>query len=348
MGRGGGHGGGGGGHHSSGGFRSSGGGGGSHRSSSGFSRSSINRSSRPSGSYHNNYSYGRGYHNTYVYAPGGRYRRPYRSNAGGIGCLSFIILMLVVFIIMGVISSGKSSEGVSFSQIDEQVVAAEAEKYYNKELKQADNAMLLYITNSKKLDDEYPYVWYGDKAGRFVQKNLDRFWSIYDSHYDDDLGYQLDYTLTEFAAALKGSDEKIPEIPFKGSFKDIAEDNLGWVDSPERVEKGAKALYDATNVQFYVVTVNYDKIPSVVKAQEEKSAKIRNVLLVVVVISVGIIAFVVIKGNRDKKKAEEQKKLEEEIKIINTPLDEMAGTAGGSVVDDLLKKYDSDEKTPVK
>lgn len=354
MGRGGGHGGGGGGHHRSGGHSSFSGG--SHRSSGFGGRSSYSggyRSYRGPGynpyrstSYRSSY----GYTNSYGYSSGayGSGMPVYRRNSvGGIGCLTVVAMFILFLIVVGFISTGTSKKGVSFSQIDEKVVAQSCEEYYTKVLKSPANAMLLYVPYSDKKDDEYPYVWYGDNAARFVEPSLDQFWSYYDSYYDYDMGYQLNRTLISYSKYLEGTKEKIEQKPFISDYDVIASDSLNYIDSKELFIDGAKTLYDTTNIQFYVVTADYDTLPAVKEAKQERNAKITKAFVIILLAGAGVFSGVLVSKQVKKKKAEEQKKLEEEIKILNTPLDEMAGVEFESDnVDDLLKKYQSTEKQP--
>lgn len=362
MGRGGGHGGGGGGsHRSHSSSRSSfGGSHSSHHSSSHSSWSSSSHSSWSSSNHSSWSSYSRpSYHS---YSSYNTYRTPYRRsypgnyspstnyNTRGNGCLgSTIAIIIMIMIATTLISYFADNNGeVSSWNIDEDIVAKSCQQYYMEEVGGKDNAMVLYTTYSEEFDEEYYYVWYGDDASRFVASTLGEFIDIYDSNYDDDLGFQLGRTLSTYADVLKSMGYDPIEVgKFESDTSKIINDNLDWCDTDSNVIDSARKLYDASGVQFYVATVNYDTLPIIKQAKQEKRATLGKVLVTILVVGgVTVASTVFVKANK-KKKAEKQKKLEEEIRILNTPLDEMAGQAGGNTVDDLMKKYEKASRDSV-
>lgn len=306
--------------------------------SSGF-RSSAPRSTGPRRSPGGNPPPGRhmgprpGYHGAPPPPPprrryyGGGYRR-----SSGCGSFAAVLLLLIIFVIIIAVQSCSSVFGTE-KQINDDTVADNCKEYYEKNFEDRGDVFLLYITYSYKLEEEYYYVWYGASCTRFAEESLDDFNELYWYYYDDDLGKQLANTLRDYTEQLTQINaDKVEGKSFKSKCYD---DNLGWIDSSNKLSEAAEELHDATGIQFFVVTVNYDKLDG---------AKTDNTVVWVVVIvaaAVVILVYMILRYSKKKKELKNQE-MEQQIKILNTPLEEF-GTSDD--IDNLTKKYDESDSS---
>lgn len=328
-----------------GGFRggSRGGGGGGSRMSrgGGSSRSSGPRSSGPGRSFGGNPPPPRGGHmgpgpGHYGAPPPPPPRRPYYGGgyrrSSGCSTIAAFFLVLIIFVIIIVMQSCSSIFGVE-SQINEDTVADNCKAYYADNFGDRGDVFLMYIAYSDKLEEEYDYVWYGASCARFADDTWRDFIDLYAKYYDDDLGWQLANALGDYTKELAQHDtEKIDGKSFKSK---CYEDNLGWIDSKSKLSDAAEELYDATGIQFYVVIADYDKLDG---------AKTDNtVIWVVLIICIGVVilVYMILKHSRKKKELKNQE-MEQQIKILNTPLEEF-GTSDN--IDNLAKKYDESDSS---
>lgn len=320
MGRGGGgggHGGGGGGHHGGGGFHSS-----RSHSSSGFGRSSSSGFHHSSSYHHHHYySYPR-FRRTVYYGGTGR---GVSTSAGNPGCLTvFICIFILLFVC---VSLSKCSFAGHKAYIDEEVVGAQSEAYFNDNFKGNENVFLFYIAYSDNLDDEYQYIRYGSETESIMDMTYDRFFDYYRMNYNDDVGIQLTNALADFYNnEISGKFEPVKKN-VKFSSKMIY-DELGWIDSKNMLQTTANSFYDYTGIQFATAVVNYDKLPG---ANTDNTK-----IFIVFIISAGVVVGIYI-GYRwwKKKKEQKNKEAEDAIRILNTPLDQF------NSINNLTQKYDS-------
>lgn len=336
MGRGGGFGGGGhsggghsggfggGGHHSGGfsggGHHSGGYGGGSHGGPRGGGFHGGPGGPPPGGPHHHHHWYG-GY-----YGEGPR--------RGGCGSSLLGLVIIIIWFILAFIGSCSMNSGNS-SQIDESKVEHAAQSYMSGI--DNDSAMLIYIAATKS--DEYDYACYGNAAEDFVGDTLSDFWTYFDDNYSNDVGKQIKNTLLDYGNLFdsEGYEKIEPEEAYKSC---LIKDELGYIDSETSMDKAAEEFYNKTGIQVYVFVQDYSEISS-----DSGSSNVLKVFLIgVVVIAAGTGIFIAVKKKSDKKRAEKLKQMEEEARILNTPLDDLAKEAGGSEMDDLFKKYDDMDK----
>lgn len=315
----------------SGGFRGSGGGG-SHSSGSrgGFHGGHTHGvgGPPPGGGFHG------GYHRPHHHVYYGGYGHGYRTGSGCSTTFSMVFIILLIFVIFA-LQSCSAIFGVE-SEINAQVVAEECIEYYEENFGDRSDVFLMYIAYSDNLDMEYDYVWYGADVVRYCDDNLNTFFDLYEDNIRDDVGQQLALTLDSYNSIL--SSMNVDKVKGKSFNDNCYEDNLGWLDSKSLLSEAAKDLHDETGIQFYVVTAQYDKM---------SGAKTDNTgvwVTFVIVAAAIIIGYVIFKYSK-KKKEQKNKELEQQIKILNTPLDEFGDL---NSIDNLAKKYDeqssSDDK----
>lgn len=314
---------------SHGGGRSGGGG----RSSSSFGRSSS--SSFRSGRSSSRGGYGappppprRGYG---APPPPPPRRRGYYHRNTASGCssiVSFVFLVILILIIFLFYACNSLYGTEKYINLD--VVQKNAEKFYDKEFGDRGDVFLFYITYSDKLDKEEIYTVWGSDCERYVANTYETFIDLYDKYYRDDVGIQLADALDDYTALLSTMvmGDKIEGDRFISKCYD---DGLGYIDSKSRLSDSAERLYDATGIQFFVVTEKYDGLSG---AKTSNTAAIVITVIVVIGIAAVIIIKKVIKENRERKKEE----MEEQLKILNTPLETFGSE---NDIDNLAKKYDN-------
>lgn len=332
---------GGGGGHSSGGH-----GGGSHHHSSHHSSSSFS-SSRSSSSYHSGprgggYSSRPGYGGGYGYGPrnyGPRYSggygygrpvppppgpRPYRRASSGAGCGGFIALLIIAFIFMCIVAAVSDSGVGSVSGSN---LAEYAEQQYKSVFNGREDGMLMVITE----DDEGEIV-YGTKANGIMDRYVDKMWDFYDANYNDDLGKQIKGMFFDTVNEINKDGGVTKVKSDKGFDNSCYKDHLNWVDTKSNLVDGAKAFYDATGIQPYIMFV---KNKSVNQATNKSSGVLKTLIIALAVIIVISILFSWWK-KRVAQKNKEQQDLEN---ILSTPLESF----GSTPMDDLKDKYDNNQ-----
>ena len=307
-------------------------GGGSHRSSHGHSvsHSSTRRSSYSSRPRSYGYS-----------TPRPPRRRTYYSNSpasAGSGCASgcttamlmpFIMFLLVIFIFIALANSCSSSSGSKAVMTDD-VVNDAAENYYTKQYGSREDIFLFYVAYSEVKDTEIQIIKYGDDAARIVGANYEYFFDLYDDYYQDDVGIQITCALEDFLAEYAASGSITPEKSFD---KNMIKDDLGWIDSKSTLQKAAKEFYNETGIQFSVVVTKYDDL----SGAKTKNNSYKVVIALIIVAGVIVIVNIIIKWRKKKKELRIQE-LEEQKKILETPLETFGGVSG------LAKKYDEMDK----
>ena len=296
---GGGHGGGGGGH--GGGFHSSG------RSHG----SSFGGSSYRSGSYggsHHHYYYGGGYRSGgYYYSYPRRNNSPFRT--------AVLVIIILYFIYCYGISLGSFAGLFSFGSVDEDVLENEAEAYYDEVAMGREDVLLFMVAYSEKYDSEAQYILYGDDAAELVSGNYQNLFDYYDENWNDDVGAQIFYALSDYYTydlCNHGSIE--PERKFDRA---MVRDELSWVDSSFLVKQISEYIYDNTGIQIYVAVMDYDRFEDVDTSSGTKTVIIALVIAAVVV---GLVLFFVVRTTKKQKKQLEE--LKKSTEILNKSLDE--------------------------
>ena len=273
----------------------------------------------PHGVYHSNRHYG-----------GTRTRTVYRGGGGcGSGCVTAFILLIFVIILFSSLLSSCGIGNVD-KQINEEIVYEECREYYDKNFADRGDVFLFYIAYSEKLDEEYDYIWYGADCARYCDDTYNTFFELYYDNYENDVGLQLAATIYDYIDVVKNeSDYKVSGNSFKAK---CYVDNIDFIDNGNALSAAAEKLYDETGIQFFVVADNYDKMDG---------AKTDNKPIIITVICC-ITGVIVIKLGIDfwkKKKEQKNKEVEQQIKILNTPLEEFG--ADPNDIDNLAKKYDT-------
>lgn len=326
-------GGGGGGHRSSG---HSGGGhhGSSHRGSSSFRSSGSSFHSghsgggyggpRPHYDHGPHYNHGPHYHYHgpgYPPPPPPPHRHYYGRRSSGGGCGSIIILMIILIIISSFMQANGGYTGGSISDSN---LSEYAEKQYQSIFNGREDCLLIVLDEN---DDGQ--IKYGAKANYILDDYQNYLWDAYDRNYNDDLGIQLK-GMFEATAAVIQQDGVIPLTPEKSFDSHCYRDDINWVDTKGNLVDGAKAFYDATGIQAYVLLV---KAKTIAKATNKSSG-----VLKVLIIAAAVIIVVCILFSWWKKRVAQKNKEQEDLeRTLNTPLE----TFGSTPMDDLKAKYDN-------
>lgn len=277
----------------------------------------------PHGAYHNNRYYG-----------GTRTRTVYRSGGGcGNGCISSIVLLIFVIVLFSILTRSCGFGGLD-TQINEEIVYEECKEYYEKNFSDRGDVFLFYIAYSEDLDEEYDYIWYGADCARYCDDTYYTFFELYDEYYQDDVGLQLAAAIEDYIDVVKNeSDNKVDGKSFKSKCYD---DKLDFIDNGNALSEAAEKLYKETGIQFFVVADQYDKMDG---------AKTDNKPIIITVICcvTGLIAIKLGIDFWKKKKEQKNKEVEQQIKILNTPLEEFG--ADPNDIDNLAKKYDNDSSS---
>ncbi|MGN0165047.1 MAG: hypothetical protein ACI39R_02590 [Lachnospiraceae bacterium] len=261
-------------------------------------------------------------HHVHYYGGGG-YRR-------ASGCSTLITLLFVfvfLFLVFGM-QACSSIFGVE-KQINDELVGENAKAYYDEHFDDRGDVFLVYSAYSEKLDEEYLYYVWGSSATRYVDSTLDYFDELYWEYMHDDMAVQLADVLPRYTERLEGLG--LDKLTGENFISKCYDDNLDFIDDSSLLTDAAKDMFDKTGVQLFVVTVNYDKLDG---AKTDNTAVWVTFIICIAVI---IIVYLLVKYMQ-KRKEQKIKETEQQIKILNTPLDEF-GTSND--IDDLAKKYDS-------
>lgn len=245
-------------------------------------------------------------------------------------------MFIILFIVIIFMSVGVRSCGGMFgldTQINADIVADNAEAYYDKNFDDRGDVFLVYVTYSDKLDEEYiHYVW-GASATRYVDSTLDAFDEMYWDYMHDDMAVQLADVLEEYTVILENLGlDKLEGERFDSKCYD---DNLGYIDNGSLLKDAAEDMFNRTGVQFFVVTDQYDDM------EGAKTDNSKIWITLIIVIAVIIIIYMLIQFWK-KKKEQKNKEMEQQIKILNTPLEEF-GTSNS--INDLAKKYEEESNS---
>ncbi|MCR4841359.1 MAG: hypothetical protein K5848_07470 [Lachnospiraceae bacterium] len=253
--------------------------------------------------------------------------RPVRRSTGG-GCSTAALLPVIIFLfVLVVIFAGIGAcSGNKKGSISDDVVNNAAEKFYDKHYGKREDIMIFYVAYSEVLDSEIQCIKFGSNSEVVVGSSFDALFDLYDLYYQDDVGLQISSALADYTSQYIGDTKIKSEKKFDSK---MIFDDLNWIDSTSSLQGTAKDFYNKTGIQFSVAVVDYDKLPGA----KTKSNAYKVVIALIIVIAILIVVKLVLDWKK-KKKELELKELEEQQKILNTPLETFSG------VEALARKYD--------
>ncbi len=350
------------------------GGGGRSRSGGGGSRSgrsggrsgrvggggspSFSRSSRPSGGYGGGYSRGPApaprpprppRHYGYNSRP--RTRTVYRNGGGSSsGCstvFAWIIVLIIVFAVLGsrgYMNFGGSGNSYASNTIDVDVLAENAETYYNENVMipngntNDEKAFLFYYTYLEEADaDQYYYLPGYDVDHVFTDSVYDAFDKAYSNHYNDSsVGAWLSGIFEDTANVVAKSGKVDNPSRFN---EECVYDDLDWMSNAEQnqVVESCEEFFEKTGVQPYIVLVDYSELPGVVISKGNNNTVLKTLIIAVAV----IVVVVLLIGWWKKVQARKKEEQEATERMLNTPLEKF-GDTGDTALNDLIDKYDDD------
>ncbi len=197
-----------------------------------------------------------------------------------------------------------------------------------------DYGAVFVIAVGDSPSDEYYSCAYRTNVADIMDEYVDYFYDAYDEYYQDDVGKQVGLALLKTAERVEDDDV----TPYRGqSFRSSSyRDELDYFTTVTTLKDGMEAFYDATGIQMYILTTEYDSFSDDYTSSTASNVLSKIIKVAIICVTVVVLAVIAVKFWKAKKK---QKNIEAEntAKILNTPLESF----GDIELENLQKKYDS-------